>query len=327
MMARHRKGRTMTTIQDRARGYVAKMPPPISGQGGHLATYNAALALVKGFALDEAAAADVLSEWNQSHCEPPWSTSELRHKIQSAARSDRETGYLLKSSEKFPDARATSFPPPDKVAQRRAWPAFSRLTRTDIDAIAALRGLPADAVDLCARAGFIRTAVVEGHRSFIIAEHHFAQARRLDGQPFTLRDGKTTKAKNLPGSAGAFIGQKWLGKMPPILLVEGAIGLVEATAALLIAGHTNWTALAATSASSRFHRDPALLAKLAHRRVRIVPDPDDAGLDGAATWLAAMEDAGATVDAVALPAGCKDLGDLLTQPASHARTLRELFTL
>jgi hypothetical protein len=190
-------------------------------------------------------------------------------------------------------------------------------------AIAALRHLPVDSVDLCAKSGFLRMAEVDGRRCFMLAEARFAQARRLDGQPFTLRDGTAIKAKNLPGGEGAFLGQAWLGDAPAILLVEGAIALVEAAAVLLMTGRTDWTVLAATSASSRFERDAALLRRLARRRVRIVPDMDAAGLDAAATWQAALESVGATVDAVPPPQGCKDLGEAVAR-GEHAGALGEL---
>ena len=43
----------MVTLFDRARGYVAAMPAAISGQGGHQATFNVAVALIHGFALSD----------------------------------------------------------------------------------------------------------------------------------------------------------------------------------------------------------------------------------------------------------------------------------
>ena len=47
-------------------------------------------------------------------------------------------------------------------------------------------------------------------------------------------DGTPIKASNLPGSQGAFIGQGWLGETTHVLLVEGAIGLIEGLAAMLL---------------------------------------------------------------------------------------------
>lgn len=83
---------------ERARRYVAKCPPAISGQGGHDATYHVAACLVHGFALSEPDALALLSEYNQS-CVPPWSERELRHKIESVSRAnfDEPRGCLLGS--------------------------------------------------------------------------------------------------------------------------------------------------------------------------------------------------------------------------------------
>src|SRR5512133_500393 len=83
-------------VIERARRYIAKCPPAISGQGGHDATFHAAATLVHGFALGEADAFALLTEWNRG-CVPPWSEKELRHKIESAAKaSHREPrGCLL----------------------------------------------------------------------------------------------------------------------------------------------------------------------------------------------------------------------------------------
>jgi KaiC/GvpD/RAD55 family RecA-like ATPase len=77
-----------TAVVERAIKYLAKMPPAVSGQGGHNRCFHAACILVLGFGLsiDEAFAA--IQEWN-GRCDPPWSERELRHKLESA---DKQTG-------------------------------------------------------------------------------------------------------------------------------------------------------------------------------------------------------------------------------------------
>jgi hypothetical protein len=318
----------MITISERAAAYLERMQPAIAGSGGHAATFNAAAALTRGFALPEQDALPLLMAWNQTHCQPPWAESELRHKLRSAASSTRPLGYLLDEIGARRDNTAPDFESEveKKARHRKAWPELMPLTPADITAIAELRHMPPDAVDLAHRWGFVRGAEIEGHRCFIIHEGTFAQARRLDGHPFTRSDGTKIKAKNLPGSTGAFIGQQWLGDTQNVLLVEGAIGLLEALAAFaLVNMKKSWCILAATSASSRFYRDPALLAHLKGRSVRIIPDADDAGKDAAASWLADLEAASARADAVPLPDGCKDLGDIITDPEAHQEFLNSLF--
>jgi hypothetical protein len=70
-------------LLERARRYIAKCLPAISGQSGHNATFHVAAVLVHGFALGEADALALLREFNQ-RCLPPWSEGELIHKIRSA---------------------------------------------------------------------------------------------------------------------------------------------------------------------------------------------------------------------------------------------------
>lgn len=75
----------MTAPLDAARAYLAKLPPAISGTGGHDATFRAACCLVR-FGLSDAEAAVLLTEWNRTHCNPPWTEKELAHKLSDARR-------------------------------------------------------------------------------------------------------------------------------------------------------------------------------------------------------------------------------------------------
>ena len=86
---------------ERARRYIAKCGPAISGQGGHGATFHVAAVLVHGFALSEQDALMLLKEWNQT-CQPPWKERELWHKIVSAATAQQveARGYLLGKAER-----------------------------------------------------------------------------------------------------------------------------------------------------------------------------------------------------------------------------------
>jgi hypothetical protein len=164
----------------------------------------------------------------------------------------------------------------------------------------------------------------------VLREGNFAQARRLDGEPFVL-SGRPLKAKTLPGSEGHFLGLKLLGGPEnPVLLVEGVVALLEAVAAMFavdadLRREGGWTVLAAASATSR--SDTALLKRLHGRRVRIVPDNDAAGKSALLHWTSSLRAAGADADAFRLPEGMKDLGPLVADPEAHRATLKELFTL
>ena len=90
----------MVSVIERARRYIAKCAPAISGQGGHGATFHVAAVLAHGFALAESDALMLLREWNLG-CQPPWSERELRHKIASAVTAEHAEarGYLLGKAE------------------------------------------------------------------------------------------------------------------------------------------------------------------------------------------------------------------------------------
>jgi DNA primase RepB-like protein len=82
-------------VVERARRYLASVPPAISGQHGDLHTFRVCCRLARGFALDDEQALAVLSEWNE-RCEPRWTTGELIDKLRRAAQYGREpVGGLL----------------------------------------------------------------------------------------------------------------------------------------------------------------------------------------------------------------------------------------
>jgi hypothetical protein len=86
------------TAVDRARRYLARVPPAIAGEHGDVHTFRVCCRLVRGFALDDREALNVLTDWN-SLCRPPWTEHELRDKIRRARRYGREpVAGLLKRS-------------------------------------------------------------------------------------------------------------------------------------------------------------------------------------------------------------------------------------
>ena len=80
---------TMSNALDRARAYLAQLPPAISGQGGHNATFRAACWVVR-FGLGDGDAMILLREFNQ-RCQPPWTEKELAHKLRDARKVVRPT--------------------------------------------------------------------------------------------------------------------------------------------------------------------------------------------------------------------------------------------
>jgi hypothetical protein len=90
----------MNTL-DAARAFLAKLPPAISGTGGHNATYRAACCLVR-FGLADGDAMILLRQWNGTHCQPPWTEKELAHKLADARRG---AGYEVRAFTPKPAVR------------------------------------------------------------------------------------------------------------------------------------------------------------------------------------------------------------------------------
>ncbi len=74
---------------DRARAFLRRVDPAVSGQQGDLRTFQVCCRIVRGFDLTEDEALRALADWN-ARCEPPWSEGELREKVRNARRYGRE---------------------------------------------------------------------------------------------------------------------------------------------------------------------------------------------------------------------------------------------
>ncbi|GIX04921.1 MAG: hypothetical protein KatS3mg114_0790 [Planctomycetaceae bacterium] len=102
--ADNRRNLTPAEVERRALAYLDKLPPAISGQGGHSATYTAATVLVHGFELDPEQALGILLDRYNPRCDPPWTEKELRHKVEDAAKKphDQPRGWLLNQEREQP---------------------------------------------------------------------------------------------------------------------------------------------------------------------------------------------------------------------------------
>jgi hypothetical protein len=86
-----------TSIVDRAIKYLSKVPPAISGQGGHNQTMEAARVVCWGFDLGKDVGYQILDQHYNPRCRPPWSERDLRHKCHDADTKDfgKPRGWLL----------------------------------------------------------------------------------------------------------------------------------------------------------------------------------------------------------------------------------------
>src|SRR5436309_3354935 len=83
------------TAAERAQHYASKVPPAISGQGGHMATFKLAAKLTRGFDLGSERSFPILKDWNQG-CQPPWTDADLWHKLRDAEVNGKEArGSML----------------------------------------------------------------------------------------------------------------------------------------------------------------------------------------------------------------------------------------
>jgi hypothetical protein len=72
-------------IVERAKAYLRKLPPAVSGDRGHDRAFHAACILLCDFGLNFEQAWQAIQDWN-STCKPPWSDAELRHKLEDAGK-------------------------------------------------------------------------------------------------------------------------------------------------------------------------------------------------------------------------------------------------
>lgn len=130
-----------------------------------------------------------------------------------------------------------------------------------------------------------------------------AQARRLDGKPWTTAHGERIKSKTLPGFKGSWpIGAANFGTAMNVILTEGPPDMLAAITAVFLSSRQSLAVVngigfaCVTGAHQELHHDS--LVHFKGRRVRIVPDNDETGtgLTGAEKWARQLSAAGATVE-------------------------------
>jgi len=336
------------SIIERAQRYITHMPPSIQGSGGSDAIYKVALSLAKGFFLPEREAFPILSEWNQTNADPPWSESELLHKLRDASNSTHVPDrYLLKDQDAFKTrARIKRVPKAryflasrggysaadlaQKAAKQAAWTPLRPLTGGEKSAIAALRHCPGAAVDILSQCDRLM-ADEDRPGCFILTDGRsdgrgHRQYRNLNGSAF--HHGK--KSDNTKGSAAkGFFSLSHDRRLDPdelIFITEGTISLLESISIQwLCEGRANrWHFLAAHSAASTFAAEPKILEAIAGHHCRIMPDPGETGTDAAKAWRNELRALGCTVDRARLPDGFQDLKTILAAGSDGFAAARSL---
>jgi hypothetical protein len=312
---------------------------------------------LREFGLSESAALEVLSEWNQTHCQPQWSERDLRHKLADAWRvtSPKESftdrpqreEWRLRPQRGMAEARATSGATAPKTpavltlavpqSSLRANPSASffdaEASQPHFSTLATLRGLSLEGVRLAHERGLLRFGMFRTRLAWFIhdASQRVIQARRLDGRPWA----QGVKAWTLPGSQAAWpVGIGEARDFANVALCEGGPDLLAACAFILAESRErNVAPVTMLGGCARIHADAVPM--FAGKRIRIFAHLDETGDTAANRWAEQLAAAGATVDAFSL-AGLRrtdgePVKDLCDLAAIHAddfeahRCLWELF--
>jgi len=286
----------------RARAYLAKLSPAIAGQSGHAATFAAACRLVE-FGISPDQSLPLLLEWNLTHCQPPWTEGELRHKLADAFR-------VTLPKEQFAQCSGKKYQTPSRCKKQGVITSDAQSKRATADfsasfldelpaerlfyALASLRGISIEGVRLAYERGLLRFGQHQGHAAWFIldASRRVAQARRLDGR---LWNGNV-KAWTLRGSQAAWpVGIEEAAPFPALAFCEGSPDL-------LAAHHFIWTEsrerdCAAVAIFGGANINPEALQLFENKRVRIFRHVDATGDAATNRWAKQIAYAGAEVDA------------------------------
>lgn len=291
----------------RARAYLAKLPPAIAGSGGHAATFKAACVAVE-FGLNESDAWELLCEWNATHCQPHWTENELRHKLADARRVTTSKEQFSQPPKKPGSWRTDNVTAWRKNPSVRTADAKSKCATADFSAsvfdqspaerqfsaLASLRGISVEGVRLAYERGLLRFGQHQGRAAWLILDssRHVAQARRMDGQPWTMN----AKAWTLRGSQATWpVGVEASAPFATIAFCEGSPDLLAAHHFIWTENREHDCAAVAILGGANINSDALQLFE--GKRIRIFRHVDRTGDAATNRWAKQIADAGAVVDA------------------------------
>lgn len=282
----------MTALQ-RARGYLAKLPPAVAGQGGHSAAFQAACRLVEfGLCWDDAWT--LFLEWNQG-CLPPWSERDLHHKLADAFRRTKPRGDFAQRHRVCRKFSRPAIPPAPRPPVRPALPVGEQIlsiptttrgTASELAQLAAIRGVSLHAVAWAVERGLIGFGLFRAVPAWFVLDNtrRIAQARRLDGLPWA----PGVKAWTLRGSQA-----RWpvgISMAPPgstLAVVEGGPDILGLFEVALLTGRNDLAPVAMLGGQSRIH--PEAVGYFRGRRVILFPHSDAAGQVTLTRWMEDIE--------------------------------------
>ena len=284
-------------VLERARRYLAKLPPSVQHAGGENALHKACFSTVAGFDIPPDAAFPLIAEYN-TRSVPPWPDNAIRMKLAGVDRFPGERGFLLGEESRERIHRPTPAPTPQKPPRPR--PDTREPTEAEMAEVARVRGVSVGVVALLVRHGILSVGVNRHLPAFFMRGPGVFQARRMDGGLWESETSGTFKVDTWkPEDGGEFPFGISCGIKPEtkdIIIAEGIVGLLELTEAVLRAEDDSGEAwegvgvIGANSAASKLSARQA--AYLAARRVLILADAGDPGLKAAKAWRAAIKAAG-----------------------------------
>ncbi len=301
------RGSNSATTVERAAAYLAKMPPSVSGQGGHTTAFATACKLIHGFNLSTAEALPLLLEWN-ARCLPPWSESDLRHKLADAEKvpSRNGRGYLL-SAQRGAAGPVFVSPPPPPPPTARSQPDcsdFARGTQSQIQTLADARPFNREGLEWANERGLLVFGWFSGLECYGVTDSsgRLLEVRRLDGEMFPAIPRSSLHARKshaVKGSQKAWpLGILEARNAVSIALLEGVPDLLSAHYVILWEQASHETKrdvrcapVAMLSASPAIHAEA--LPHFGGKHVRIFPHAERAGLRGAVRWRTQLIEAGA----------------------------------
>jgi hypothetical protein len=175
-----------------------------------------------------------------------------------------------------------------RLEMKGGWPVFRTPSQDELTAIAQLRDIPIEALQIAVQRGILRVIVQGGDKAvhWVVtdAQRHVAQKRSFDGSKLLGGSGPV-KALNLLGSATSWpVG---LAALKPehrcVLLVEGGPDLLAAFEFIRREEREADThAIAMLGAKARIH--PSLHHHFNGRTVRIIQHSDEAGEKAGRKW-------------------------------------------
>jgi hypothetical protein len=200
-------------------------------------------------------------------------------------------------------------PTPAKASSKASKPVHHPSMRppsyAEMERLAKVRGVSVEAVEMMVLMGRLLFGQHYGHSAFFIGKGDYWQVKRLDGELWF----GSSKCITASGTPPAWLSANTTANTTHVIAVEGLVGILEALEAYLRCGIPRSCGFVA--AYNRTSKLTAAEARwLAGRKVLIISDNDEGGLEASEAWEQSILTFGGEVERV-VPTSGKDLGDVI----------------